>query len=78
MPAGLRQDITTAADAGDEATADRLREELSAAIENADSGTDPGAPEHGAAPDLAGTGAAPQPPDAADRGTAEDPSAPPD
>ncbi|MFI6169426.1 hypothetical protein ACIBCN_21780 [Nocardia sp. NPDC051052] len=57
--AQLRQDITTAADAGDEPTADRLRDELSAAIDAIDN-ADPGP---GASPDLAGTGAAPQPPD---------------
>lgn len=74
--AQLRQDITTAADAGDEVEADRLREELSAAIDavdNTDPGhhNDPGAPAHGASPDLAGTGAAPQPSDATRR-TADD------
>ncbi|MFD9547995.1 hypothetical protein ACFWBG_11475 [Nocardia salmonicida] len=39
--AQLRQDITTASDAGDETTADRLRAELSKALqhdESADSG----------------------------------------
>ncbi|MFI6173870.1 hypothetical protein ACIBCN_44365 [Nocardia sp. NPDC051052] len=52
--AQLRQDITTAQDAGDDATSDRLRAELSAAIEAAD---DPAAEE---LPDLTGSGAAPQ------------------
>ncbi|MFI6044734.1 hypothetical protein ACIA8C_24110 [Nocardia sp. NPDC051321] len=61
--AQLRQDITTAADSGDEPTADRLRDELSAAMDAIDN-TDPGpGNDPGAAPDLAGTGAAPQPPD---------------
>ncbi|KAA8888523.1 hypothetical protein F3087_16105 [Nocardia colli] len=75
--AQLRQDITTAADAGDEAAADRLRDELSAAIDAIDN-TDPGtgtkasAPEPGAsAPGLAGTGAAPQPPDTVRRPSAD-------
>ncbi|MEU4417301.1 hypothetical protein [Nocardia salmonicida] len=41
--AQLRQDITTASDAGDEATADRLRAELSKAVEQSDDqATDPG------------------------------------
>ncbi|MFF2392347.1 hypothetical protein [Nocardia sp. NPDC058114] len=34
--AQLRQDITTASDAGDEATADRLRTELSKALQHSD------------------------------------------
>jgi DNA-binding ferritin-like protein len=34
--AQLRQDITTASDAGDDATADRLRAELSKAVEQPD------------------------------------------
>ncbi|MFE9578089.1 hypothetical protein ACFYO1_17005 [Nocardia sp. NPDC006044] len=65
--AQLRQDITTATDAGDQATADRLRAELSSAIDAVDN-DDPAlsneSGESGGTPDLAGTGAAPQPPDA--------------
>ncbi|AFU01061.1 hypothetical protein [Nocardia brasiliensis] len=58
--AQLRQDITTAENAGDQAATDRLRAELSDAIDALDN-TDSGA---GNAGGLAGTGAAPQPSDA--------------
>ncbi|MEV0246822.1 hypothetical protein AB0H76_09575 [Nocardia sp. NPDC050712] len=52
--AQLRQDITTAEDAGDQAAAQRLRADLNAALEET---------EGGSTTDLSGTGAAPQPAD---------------
>ncbi|MEU8899900.1 hypothetical protein [Nocardia sp. NPDC048505] len=56
--AQLRQDITTAENAGDEAAAERLRADLSTAIDAADR-----SPENAREQEtgLAGAGAAPQP-----------------
>lgn len=65
--AQLRQDITTAENAGDGAATDRLRAELSDAIDALDD-TDPGDPPSAG---LAGTGAAPQPADAPRRAAAD-------
>ncbi|MEU2040909.1 hypothetical protein [Nocardia niwae] len=42
--AQLRQDITTAEDAGDEANAERLRRELAEAVREAGKSTDPDRP----------------------------------
>ncbi|WP_280403932.1 hypothetical protein [Nocardia brasiliensis] len=67
--AQLRQDITTAENSGDQAATDRLRAELSDAIDaldNTDSGDG-----NAAIGGLAGTGAAPQPSDAPRRAAAD-------
>ncbi|MBF6464136.1 hypothetical protein IU427_02945 [Nocardia beijingensis] len=42
--AQLRQDITTAEDAGDEANAERLRRELAEAVREAGKSAEPGQP----------------------------------
>ncbi|WP_433579610.1 hypothetical protein [Nocardia brasiliensis] len=63
----LRQDITTAENAGDQAATDRLRAELSDAIDALDN-TDSG---DANASGLAGTGAAPQPSEAPRRAAAD-------
>ncbi|ASF08254.1 hypothetical protein NBRGN_020_00040 [Nocardia brasiliensis NBRC 14402] len=65
--AQLRQDITTAENAGDQAATDRLRAELSDAIDALDN-TDSGDENAGG---LAGTGAAPQPSEAPRRAAAD-------
>ncbi|WP_280429700.1 hypothetical protein [Nocardia brasiliensis] len=65
--AQLRQDITTAENAGDQAATHRLRAELSDAIDALDN-TDSG---DGNAGGLAGTGAAPQPSEAPRRAAAD-------
>ncbi|MGX1773876.1 hypothetical protein ACWIGW_17325 [Nocardia brasiliensis] len=67
--AQLRQDITTAENAGDQAATERLRAELSDAIDALDN-TDSG-DSNAAAGGLAGTGAAPQPSDAPRRAAAD-------
>ncbi|PXX71388.1 hypothetical protein DFR70_101810 [Nocardia tenerifensis] len=66
--AQLRQDITTAEDAGDTATSERLRGELSAAMDAADRTDTSGAE----LPDLTSSGSAPQPAPGATRRAAED------
>ena len=68
--AQLRQDITTAEDAGDEAAAARLRADLAAATDAASEPTD--RRDDTVSAGLAGSGAAPQPADTTDRRAAED------
>ncbi|MEU8899406.1 hypothetical protein [Nocardia sp. NPDC048505] len=58
--AQLREDISTAEQAGDHATAQRLEDELSAAIDVADRSSEDDRTDVAAETDLVGSGTAPQ------------------